>query len=123
MGARLPGRQLLVIDSGRERHDETRQQKSHRRQTVTVKVSAIQELCDYALGFYERQRQRGGDLELAAYQDAMGHLQALEKLFIADTAIVERVDGSIERLNRLSIRWSIVRGRSKHWARSIESAA
>ncbi|MBP1151049.1 MULTISPECIES: hypothetical protein [unclassified Methylocaldum] len=43
-------------------------------QTVTVKVSAIRELCDYALGFYERQRQRGGDLKLAAYQDAMGHL-------------------------------------------------
>lgn len=53
----------------------------------------------------------------------MGHLQALQKLFIADTAIVARVNGSIERLNHLSIRWSIIRGRSMHWARSIESAA
>ncbi|MGX2030619.1 hypothetical protein [Methylocaldum gracile] len=70
-------------------------------QTVTVKVSAIQELCDYALAFYERQRPRGGDLELAAYQDAMGHLHALQKLFIADTAIVERVNAYIDRLTRL----------------------
>ena len=69
-------------------------------QTVTVKVSAIQELCDYALAFYERQRPRGGDLELAAYQDAMGHLHALQKLFIADTDLVALVNGYIERLNR-----------------------
>jgi|GEM_PF-816079 len=70
-------------------------------QTVTVKVSAIQELCDYALAFYERQRPRGGDLELAAYQDAMGHLHALQKLFVSDTDLVALVSGYVERLNRL----------------------
>jgi len=70
-------------------------------QTVTVKVSAIQELCDYALAFYERQRPRGGDLELAAYQDAMGHLHALQKLFIADTDLVALVNGYVDRLTRL----------------------
>jgi len=69
--------------------------------TVTVKVSAIQEVCDFVFGFYERQRPRGGDLELVAYQDAMGNLRALQKLFMTDREIFELVNGYIERLTRL----------------------